>query len=253
MESGLDYFGARYYSGAMGRFTSPDGPLLDQTSEDPQSWNLYGYVRNNPLAFVDPTGQYIDRASFESQLEELRKKQAEVNAELIRQMVGAMISVKSFADKTQQFMQPASDFMNQYGADFCAGGYIALGASVGAYGGVGVAGFSGGATAVVTVPGGALIGGAAFGYGAQVLCSKGSGGGGNTGSGGFKNSKPRLSGKEAASDVPTWAKGQRPLTGEAGKKFAERLLDGKYGPGNYPKGPGSEFNKIQKWGDRAFE
>ena len=58
---------------------------------------------------------------------------------------------------------------------------MALGASVGAYGGVGVAGFSGGATAVVTVPGGALIGGAAFGYGAQVLCSKGSGGGGGGG------------------------------------------------------------------------
>lgn len=54
---GLDYFGARYYSGATGRFTSPDAPLLDQHPEDPQSWNLYSYVRNNPLRFTDPTGQ----------------------------------------------------------------------------------------------------------------------------------------------------------------------------------------------------
>jgi RHS repeat-associated protein len=54
---GLDYFGARYYSGAQGRFTSPDAPLLDQHPEDPQSWNLYSYVRNNPLRFIDPTGQ----------------------------------------------------------------------------------------------------------------------------------------------------------------------------------------------------
>lgn len=61
-----------------------------------------------------------------------------------------------------------------------------------------------------------------------------------------------LSGKEAAKDVPSWVRGQRPLLGEKGKDFATRTLDGKYGPGNYPKGPRSEFNKIQKWADRAF-
>jgi RHS repeat-associated protein len=55
-ETGLDYFGARYFSGAQGRFTSPDEPLIDQFPEDPQSWNLYSYVRNNPLIFADPTG-----------------------------------------------------------------------------------------------------------------------------------------------------------------------------------------------------
>lgn len=56
-ETGLDYFGARYFSGAQGRFTSPDKPFADQHPEDPQSWNLYGYVRNNPLAHVDSDGQ----------------------------------------------------------------------------------------------------------------------------------------------------------------------------------------------------
>jgi RHS repeat-associated protein len=55
-ESGLDYFGARYYGSALGRFTSPDQPFADQHQEDPQSWNLYSYVRNNPLANVDPIG-----------------------------------------------------------------------------------------------------------------------------------------------------------------------------------------------------
>ncbi len=56
-ESGLDYFKARYFSGAQGRFTSPDAAFADQNPGDPQSWNLYSYVRNNPLKFVDPTGQ----------------------------------------------------------------------------------------------------------------------------------------------------------------------------------------------------
>ena len=58
-ETGLDYFGARYFSGAQGRFTSPDRPLLDQHPDDPQSWNLYSYVRNNPLRFIDPTGHEL--------------------------------------------------------------------------------------------------------------------------------------------------------------------------------------------------
>lgn len=55
-ETGLDYFGARYYGSSMGRFTSPDEPLLDQEPHNPQSWNLYNYVRNNPLRFSDPNG-----------------------------------------------------------------------------------------------------------------------------------------------------------------------------------------------------
>ena len=56
-ETGLGYFGARYQSGAQGRFTSPDAPFADQDSAYPQSWNLYSYVRNNPLRYIDPTGR----------------------------------------------------------------------------------------------------------------------------------------------------------------------------------------------------
>jgi RHS repeat-associated protein len=56
-ETGLDYFLARYYSGAQGRFLSPD-PLMAMPERliDPQEWNMYGYVRNNPLSITDPTG-----------------------------------------------------------------------------------------------------------------------------------------------------------------------------------------------------
>ncbi len=56
-ESGLDYFGARYYGSALRRFTSPDAPFADQHPEDPQSWNMYAYVRNNPLKNTDPDGR----------------------------------------------------------------------------------------------------------------------------------------------------------------------------------------------------
>ena len=68
-----------------------------------------------------------------------------------------------------------------------------------------------------------------------------------------KKKRSKLSGKEAADDVPSWAREELPLTTENGRDFAGRLLDDKYGAGNYPTGPGSEFSKIKKWGDRAFE
>ncbi len=69
-ETNLDYFGVRYFSGAQGRFTSPDVPLADQRPEDPQSWNLYSYGRNNPLKYVDPTGQAVELTGTEEEREE---------------------------------------------------------------------------------------------------------------------------------------------------------------------------------------
>ena len=56
-ESGLDNFGARYNASTLGRWMIPDLPFADQHPEDPQSWNMYAYVRNNPLAHVDPNGK----------------------------------------------------------------------------------------------------------------------------------------------------------------------------------------------------
>jgi RHS repeat-associated protein len=73
-ETGLDYFLARYYSGAQGRFMSPDefkggpddaltgkditpdGPLPYADISNPQSLNKYAYVYNNPLNLTDPDG-----------------------------------------------------------------------------------------------------------------------------------------------------------------------------------------------------
>ncbi|WP_396126757.1 RHS repeat-associated core domain-containing protein [Acidicapsa ligni] len=44
----------------MGRFLSPDKFFFQKEMlEDPQRFNLYAYVRNNPLAMVDPSGEAI--------------------------------------------------------------------------------------------------------------------------------------------------------------------------------------------------
>lgn len=56
-ETGLDYFLARYYSNIQGRFTSVDPESAGSDPEDPQSWNSYGYARNNPVLLTDPDGR----------------------------------------------------------------------------------------------------------------------------------------------------------------------------------------------------
>jgi len=56
IETGLIYSISRYYSSTQGRFTSPDLPFADQSEGDPQSWNLYTYVGNNPINATDPSG-----------------------------------------------------------------------------------------------------------------------------------------------------------------------------------------------------
>jgi RHS repeat-associated protein len=61
-ETGLDYFGARYFSAAQGRFMSPDSTAYSKMS-NPQSWNLYAYSFNNPLRFIDPTGNEVQAAN----------------------------------------------------------------------------------------------------------------------------------------------------------------------------------------------
>ena len=60
-ESGLDYFGARYYGSNMGRWMSPDWADKPEavpysSLDNPQSLNLHGYVLNNPLSKADPDG-----------------------------------------------------------------------------------------------------------------------------------------------------------------------------------------------------
>jgi RHS repeat-associated protein len=54
----LDYMHARYYMPFAGRFLSVD-PHLDikENLREPQRWNRYAYVTNNPLRYTDPDGR----------------------------------------------------------------------------------------------------------------------------------------------------------------------------------------------------
>jgi len=54
-DTGLYYYGARYYDPQLGRFIQPDDIISDLGN--PQSYNRYSYVLNNPLRYTDPDGQ----------------------------------------------------------------------------------------------------------------------------------------------------------------------------------------------------
>ena len=80
IETSLDFFEARYYTNAQGRFTSPD-PLsfwmLEEKEQDeylsnPQRMNKYVYVLNNPLQYVDPDG-LVDIPAWNKLKKSLRK------------------------------------------------------------------------------------------------------------------------------------------------------------------------------------
>jgi RHS repeat-associated protein len=78
---GLDYFGERYFSSAQGRFTSPDALIAKKEwLVDPQRWNHYAYVTNNPLRYVDPDGEDLTVIySYGPDLDDNQRKWFEAN------------------------------------------------------------------------------------------------------------------------------------------------------------------------------
>jgi RHS repeat-associated protein len=76
-ETGLEFAQARYYASMQGRFTGVD-PMSGQVS-DPQSWNRYAYVGNNPVNLTDPTGMnyFIGGGAVDQDIAEFRPKELE--------------------------------------------------------------------------------------------------------------------------------------------------------------------------------
>jgi RHS repeat-associated protein len=54
-ETGLYYFGARYYDPMIGRWLTPD-PVM---GSDPRNLSPYWYCYANPLIYIDPTGEWV--------------------------------------------------------------------------------------------------------------------------------------------------------------------------------------------------
>ena len=197
----MHYFGARYFSAGLGRFTSPDSPLADQDVSDPQSWNLYGYVRNKSLSNTDPDGTTTcdengDHCHDTVVVEGGSSSNAFNLWALTRQFASEV--AQAAANAASGAMQSVNDFRHNSN---CTGTLVAAGASIGAtvlgaksaeagfaLGGIG--GLETGPGAIATAAGGAALAGAAgtaVGYWAGgglggvaggLICASGMGGGG---------------------------------------------------------------------------
>ncbi len=61
---GLDFFNARWYDPALGRFAQAD-TLIPEASQGTQAWDRYAFVNNNPVRYNDPTGHDVGCPSQE--------------------------------------------------------------------------------------------------------------------------------------------------------------------------------------------
>jgi RHS repeat-associated protein len=55
---GLDFFNARWYDPALGRFAQAD-TLIPEASQGVQAWDRYAFVNNNPIIYTDPNGHFL--------------------------------------------------------------------------------------------------------------------------------------------------------------------------------------------------
>jgi len=165
-ETGLDYFDARYYGSAYGRFTSPDeftgGPdelydFADAAADnptfyadliDPQSLNKYQYCYNNPLATIDPDGH----KGFKERL----RAAAEAVADYGNGIVKGIVNSSSYGTLNETHgPKPSDSIINRIGqgvgsvvtmvvgGNFVGGGIEISGTGAGAFVGVPAAVYGG--------------------------------------------------------------------------------------------------------------
>jgi RHS repeat-associated protein len=103
VETGLDYFGARYYSSTQGRFTSPDPFGGSGFVSVPQSWNKYTYCLNRPFIFTDPSGMVwlTNNNTFFFWVDDAEYRKHRKNYEGYNQANGAVGQVQSCTDTSR--------------------------------------------------------------------------------------------------------------------------------------------------------
>jgi len=123
-ETGLDYFTNRYYSSTQGRFTSVDPENAGAFEDEPQSWNGYAYVQNNPLGFIDPDG--LERCGVKNADGGCAEWVGDFDGERSKEISGGIYkdgaywnddksiweTKDQYEDRTQTY-DPLQDFVNQ--------------------------------------------------------------------------------------------------------------------------------------------
>ncbi len=240
-ETDLQYFEKRYYDPRIGRFTTED-PVFWEVSltkrpnqyfTDPEQWNSYSYVRNNPINFTDPTGEAMGW--------DVSLPWADIATGLIS--IGTTI-VRWYYLMVNFFIVEWPYIVSTTAATTAATQPLIDAASTQ---------WEAWPTAP-TWPSGKPPD-------KQPKDDKWWDQGNNWKKDSksdkpksqYKEPKPWLSWKEWAKDAPSYAKWQRPYINESWKDFSKRIMDNQFWKWNYKTWPGTDFNKIQKYWDRNFQ
>ena len=221
------YLMTRYYDPELCRFISPD----DVSYLDPSTingLNLYCYCYNNPISYADPSGH---------------------SAILIGLIIGALIGFGTAAYIDYQddgaIFNGSVKWYDYLGATVLGG---SIGAGLGAFAGMsfsasiptfgwinssGALMFGVTGSIAITVTGSEVLGIAGLLGGIYMLAKT-----------------SRQPGKVTSSDKPSWVNESMVDSNKSAQQNAKDILDWKYGPSNWPKGPGTEYNKIVKWIER---
>jgi len=65
--------------------------------------------------------------------------------------------------------------------------------------------------------------------------------------------KSKSSAKARATDIPSWAKGTKPRSGQSPNDYAKEQMNNRYQPGNWERRgqQGREYSQLKKWGQRG--
>jgi RHS repeat-associated protein len=121
-ESGLDNFGARFDASTLGRFMTPDWAAKPTTVPyanfgNPQSLNLYSYVKNNPTTFGDPDGHEVDLTGTD---EDKRKEEQRIAANASKKGEAALFKTQTKNGKTKLVLDKdaAANFKGKHSKGF---------------------------------------------------------------------------------------------------------------------------------------
>jgi RHS repeat-associated protein len=143
IESDLDYAQARFYRFSHGRFTSPDTykivaevqaetdpekakAMLVRYLMQPQQWNQYPYAVNNPLKYIDPTGEIVELTGTEEEqkaaLARIRAMLGEERFALVKQStVNGKIQLTIDSNNIYKFAGIGNDSNNKEFSEGMAG------------------------------------------------------------------------------------------------------------------------------------
>jgi len=110
----FDYMHFRYYASSMGRFMKPDN--VTGSPLNPQNWNLYSYVRGNPLIYIDYRGYLALRydrnqslefwhVTFETNAQKFRAKMKRFIKPIVSKYFGTIGKIFSLVDATIEKMK----------------------------------------------------------------------------------------------------------------------------------------------------